>query len=306
MPETAGTSSMTLPRISIIVPSYNSAATMARTLESIRSQNYSNLQIICVDGASTDNTLEIIHGYSDIISTVISEKDKGIAEAINKGLRIANGDLVGWLASDDEFTPGSLHRFVTTFKEHPEVDLVTAGCLRRFSDGTDIVTTPPPDFQKRLTMVDTIEQPSTLWRMDLQRRAGFLDESFSLAFDWEFWCRFNKIGAKFIAINDVQSIYHFSATNKTSLGGRTLVREMFRVIKIYGPYRGYTADLYWFLYHMFDLRGYYDHPQELPYWKQKIFYFMINTFSKFFNQYVVYSYNWNFASKQERGLCWYK
>jgi glycosyltransferase involved in cell wall biosynthesis len=297
---------MTLPSISVIVPTYNSAATIARTLDSIRAQNYPNLQVICIDGASTDVTLEIIGSYGDLVSLVISEKDNGIAEALNKGLRLITGHFVGWMASDDEFAPGALFRFVQAFAARPDADLVTGGCLRRFSDGTEITTTPPADFQSRITLVDTIEQPSTLWSAELHRRAGLLDESYSLAFDWEWWCRLNKLGAKFVAIDEVQSVYHFSETNKTSLGGRRVVREMYRVIKTYGPYRGYPADLYWFLYQTFDLRGFYDRPKEMPRWKQILLFSTLSVLYTLFSPYIVNSYNWNFASKQERGLCWYK
>ena len=90
-------------KISIITACYNSAATIGDTLQSVSLQTYDNIEHIIVDGASTDNTIEIV-GYFPHVSKVVSEKDKGIYDAMNKGLALATGDVIGILNSDDVYT----------------------------------------------------------------------------------------------------------------------------------------------------------------------------------------------------------
>ncbi|MDB9929094.1 glycosyltransferase [Schleiferiaceae bacterium] len=91
-------------KISIITVSYNSASTIKDTFDSIRIQNYNNIEYIVVDGGSTDETISIIKNNNDIISNWISEKDNGIFDAFNKGIALASGDIVGILNSDDFYT----------------------------------------------------------------------------------------------------------------------------------------------------------------------------------------------------------
>jgi Glycosyltransferases, probably involved in cell wall biogenesis len=296
----------TLPKISIVVPSLNAASTIQRTLNSLALQNYLNLQVICVDGNSKDETVLIIKTYKSLVSTIISEPDKNVADAINKGFRIADGEFFGWLNADDELAPGALFHFVEVFRDHPEADLVTGGCRRFYPDGSEVITQVRTNFQEIVSLLNGIEQPSTLWRSEIHRRAGELDTSFVLAFDWEWWNRLNALGIKFVATDFVLSHYHFSDFNKTSVGGRAQVREMYRVTKRYGPYRGLIADLYYLLYKVFDVRGFYDHPNNLSKWKMNVFYTILGMFCTIFGATIVKSYNWNFASKQERGICWYK
>lgn len=295
-----------LPRVSIVIPSYNAAATIERTLGSLAQQDYPNLQVICVDGNSEDETVALIRKYGPLVAHLISEPDGGPANAINKGFRLADGDLFGWLGADDELAPGALRHFAEVFAAHPGADLVTGACRRIFADGSEVATQVRSDFQEVVSFFNGIEQPSTLWRSKLHRRAGELDETYQLAFDWEWWNRLNRIGASFVATNYVLSHYHFSDSNKTSVGGRSVVREMYRVVKEYGPYRGLTADLYYALYRVFDLRGFYDKPGDLPAWKKLVFFGALSALYRLFDSKVVNLYNWNFASKQERGLCWYK
>ena len=295
-----------LPKISIVVPSYNAAATIVRTLNSLARQAYPNLQVICVDGNSNDETVSLIREFGSLVAHLVSEPDGGPANAINKGFRLADGEMFGWLGADDELAPGALRHFTEVFTAHPDVDLVTGGCQRIFADGSEVITQVRSDFQEVVSFFNGIEQPSTLWRSKLHRRAGELDETYQLAFDWEWWNRLNRIGASFMATDYVLSHYHFSDFNKTSVGGRSVVREMYRVVKEYGPYRGLTADLYYSLYRVFDLRGFYDKPRNLPAWKKLVFFGTLSTLYRLFDSKVVNLYNWNFASKQERGLCWYK
>lgn len=90
-------------KISIITATYNSAKTLEQTLNSLNSQDYPDIEYIIVDGVSTDSTLKIVEQYGDRVTTVISEKDNGIYDALNKGIALATGDIIGFLHSDDLF-----------------------------------------------------------------------------------------------------------------------------------------------------------------------------------------------------------
>ena len=120
-----------LPRISVITPSFNAASTIERTLRSIESQDYSNLEVICIDGASTDGTVAAIQKFAHLVSHFVTEPDRGAAEAINKGFRRASGEIFCYLNADDEFAPGALHRIAAAFAEDPEADVVTGGLTAR-------------------------------------------------------------------------------------------------------------------------------------------------------------------------------
>jgi FkbM family methyltransferase len=294
------------PMISIVVPSFNAASTIARTLESLRRQNYPNLQVICVDAKSLDETVSIIENYQDIVSYLLVEPDKNIADGLNKGFRLASGELLGWLCADDELTEGALERFADAFARSPEAGLITGGCHRVFPNGLEFDTFPQTDFQRRLFLMNPIEQPSTLWRAEVHRAAGELDTSFDLAFDWEWWCRLAKRGVifdKIESVQSVQSVYYFSEVNKTSQGGRKLVNEMYRGTRKYAPI--FVGELYYILYLIFDLRGFYDYPNPRAPESMRLFGLLLTFLGKLFSAEIVNAYNWNFASKQERGLVWY-
>lgn len=103
-----------LARVSIITVSFNSAATIRDTIESVLSQDYPNVEYILIDGGSTDGTMDIVREYAGRIAAVVSELDKGIYDAMNKGIRLATGDIVGMINSDDMFaSPASIRRLVS-------------------------------------------------------------------------------------------------------------------------------------------------------------------------------------------------
>jgi len=294
------------PRISLIIPSYNAVATMERTITSIAAQNYPSLEVILMDGGSRDGTMEIVQRYAGLFKVMVSEPDRGQAHAINKGFRLATGEIFGWLCADDELSPGALAQVAELFQKNPEASLLTGGCARVFADGTIIHTEPQPQLWSRLAYQDGIEQPSTFWKASLHRAAGELDESYNFTFDWDWWNRMKRSGAKLATTPQILSRYHFSDSNKTSTGARALVNELYRVIKKYGPLRGYLADIYMFLYKNFDLHGYYDRPPKHHPMRGWFFRRALRILTSIWGKEIIYGYNWNFASKQERNLCWYK
>ena len=309
-----------LPKISIVIPCYNAANTIERTIKSLINQHYTNLELILMDGGSNDGTMEIVESYRDYFTKVISEPDSGQTNALNKGFKIATGEIWGWLCADDEFTAGALLYFAKLFQSQPEIDLITAGCKRIFADGSTFNTKPRSDVMERISYHNGIEQPSTLWRATLHKKAGELDESYHYAFDWVWWNQLKQANAKLLIADRVMSRYYFTDTNKTSTGSRFLIEEMYRVIKFYGPICGYLADVYLFLYEQFDLVGYYDKSPYITHsnWilnlikkghnPFKILSWLLCLFglSICFGRNRILSYNWNFASRQERNLCWYK
>jgi glycosyltransferase involved in cell wall biosynthesis len=293
------------PRISIVTPSFNAVSTIERTLRSVEAQGYPNLQLICIDGASTDGTVAVIEKFGRLVSHFVSEPDRGAAEAINKGFRKADGDVFCYLNADDELAPGALHRVASAFTEHPDADVITGGCTRFFADGSTLVTEVPERFVSVMALRNDIEQPSTFWRATVHRAVGELDESYRLAFDWEWWNRLRARGARFVRIPDVLSHYHFSESNLTSRGAQRVVDEMARVTRKYGPRRAAWA--YQFLYRVFDLNGYYDTPfPKLSKRRQLVFGKALKMLRRLCGPEIIDNYNWNWASKQVRGVVWYK
>jgi glycosyltransferase involved in cell wall biosynthesis len=297
---------MNPPKLSLITPCFNSSSTLERTIQSVAVQSYPNLQWILMDGGSKDATMAIVQKYANLFHKIVSEPDGGQTNALNKGFRFADGEIFGWLCADDELTPDTLAFVSDYFQQHPDVDVLTGGCARVFSDGMILNTEPQPHLWERIGYHNGIEQPSTFWRAKLHRACGELDESMYYSFDWDWWNRMRKAGGRIATTPRILSKYHFSENNKTSTGARKLILEMYRTMKRHAPLRGYLADIYLFLYLRFDLHGYYDRPPACGKLRSFLFKHVIRTLLKIFGKELIYSYNWNFASKQERGIPWWK
>lgn len=178
-----------LPLVSVITPSLNQARFIEETIRSVRDQDYSRLQHIIVDGGSTDETLRILRGYDHLVW--ISEPDRGQAEAVNKGWLMAEGQILGWLNSDDMYAPGTVPSAVRYLIGHPEVDLVYGDChvVDEIGATLEVRRSRPYNFRRLIVLDDNIPQPSIFFRRSVLDRVGMLDTRLQLAMDFNFWVR---------------------------------------------------------------------------------------------------------------------
>jgi len=186
----------TQPKISIITPSLNQGRFIEETILSVLSQGYENLEYIIVDGLSTDETLSILEKYSDKLRW-ISEKDTGQTNAINKGLAMAKGEIVGYLNADDILLPNALLNVADMFVKQPQVMWVIGQCNITDENGNEVRSfiTLYKNLMLRfrsfplLCITNFISQPATLWRRSIVDSLGFLDENLNYVMDYEFWLR---------------------------------------------------------------------------------------------------------------------
>lgn len=182
---------MTAPVVSIVTPSLNQAQFIRATIESVLGQGYSSLEYWVVDGGSTDGTLEILRGYGEQLNWV-SEPDEGQASAINRGWRLARGEIIAYLNADDVYLPGAIDRVAEFFAAHPGVDIVYGDCDYVDATGRFIQTYPTRvydyvDFVR--STIDYIPQPAVFLRRRVLESVGYLDERLSLAMDFDYWLR---------------------------------------------------------------------------------------------------------------------
>ncbi|MFV8372669.1 glycosyltransferase family 2 protein [Flavobacterium sp. LB2P74] len=181
-------------RVSIITVCYNRKDTIAKAMESVLNQDYPNIEYIVIDGNSTDGTREIIQSYSDKIAIYISEPDSGMYDAINKGLSMATGDIVGLMHSDDEFyDPTVVSKIVATFQNSPNTDGVYGDGIYVSNDAEERIV------RNRIGGVYDFEKLKSGWlplhptvyiKKSVMDKLGCYDLSFKIASDTEFLLRY--------------------------------------------------------------------------------------------------------------------
>lgn len=181
------------PRITLVTPSFNQAAWLGKTLDSVLNQGYPNLEYGVVDGGSTDGSLAILEAYRDRLSFVISEPDKGMYDAIQKGFARSTGEIMGWLNSDDVLMPNALFTLARLFQDIPQTEWLTGYRCAVDEQGSAVALEPARAWSAEAYALDHrwIQQESTFWRRSLWERAGgSLNTDLKLAGDFELWYRF--------------------------------------------------------------------------------------------------------------------
>ncbi|MDD4466355.1 MAG: glycosyltransferase family 2 protein [Patescibacteria group bacterium] len=182
-------------KISLITPTYNSSKTIARTLDSVVAQNYPDLEYIIIDGASKDDTLNIIASYQSRINIkVVSESDKGLYDAMNKGVRLASGEIIGILNSDDLFFDDNVLNLVAESFLDNETDIVY-GDIKYFSDNIDKIKRYWKTgiySEGKLANGWIIPHPALFVRKEVYEKVGLYRDDFKIAADYEFILRILK------------------------------------------------------------------------------------------------------------------
>jgi glycosyltransferase involved in cell wall biosynthesis len=206
------------PLVSIVTPSLNQGRFIERTVRSVLCQDYPAVEYIVLDAVSTDGTVEVLRQYQDAIDVLIVEKDKGQSDALDRGLRLARGDILAYLNADDCYAAvNTLSTVVKYFVDNPDVDVVFGRRITVDEEGRFVDTIPSRPFSADfLSLVDYISQEAAFWTRRIYERAGGrIDMSYSFAMDYELWLRFLRCGGRFLSVPEVFGLFRAYADQKT-------------------------------------------------------------------------------------------
>ena len=201
-------------RVSIITPSLNKVAFVRRTVESVLSQDYRNIEHIVIDGGSTDGTLEILRGYKHL--KLVSEPDDGQTQAINKGLRMATGSIFTWLNADDFLFPDAVSRAVGAFQDFPKAHFVYGDFEVLDGQGRMIKLVKVIDYDRNILIYgrNLINQPASFFRKEVIDSLGMLDEGLVFCMDYDLWVRAALEGMNFLNIRQPLAGIHLYSGSK--------------------------------------------------------------------------------------------
>lgn len=222
----------TTPKISIITPSFNQRTYIGEALESVKHQAYPFVEHIVVDGASTDGTVEVLREYTSKPGWQhlrwTSEKDRGQSDALNKGFKLATGDLIGWLNSDDRYRPSCFATIVTALLKYPQADVLYGDYtwidetgrvwqIRREIEFSHFILS----YHKVLYIPTT----SSFFRRRIFQDGNWIDDSLNYAMDYEFFLRLAHKGYRFQHVPALLADFRWHQLSKSSAQSTKQLQE---------------------------------------------------------------------------------
>lgn len=220
-------------KVSIVIPTYNCADLLETTLRSIKQSKHDQLEIILMDGGSTDHITEVVTSFGDLVTQFISEPDEGQYDAINKGMSRATGTILCWINGGDFFLPGAIETAVAVFESKPNIEWITGsrciaeGNALRYLGAHEIAI---PDLDIRHGMccqegMGFLQQEGMFWRRSLWEKAGPIDTSYRLAGDYELWIRFAR-KTKLARLTVALAAFSYHETNRSVVERATYLAEV--------------------------------------------------------------------------------
>ena len=230
-----------LPLISVITPSYNQGKFLERTILSVVGQKYARLEYIIMDGGSTDNSVEIIKKYEKQIAYWESTSDRGQSHAINKGFKMAKGEYVGWLNSDDELGNSSISELATAIMKNATRGQAKAfyyGKVEVIDEAGKYLAVHP--FTERLCFKEflhkkaPVNQPGSFYSADALRQVGYLNEELQFCMDWDLCLRLLEVG-------EAEFIPHFMGRFRINSKAKTYNPGIEQLRESYGIFRKHSG-----------------------------------------------------------------
>ena len=240
-------------KFSIVTPNYNYGRFLKKALESVFAQadapRAPQIEHIVIDGGSSDDSVQILKDWADYVAaqpaakagrysfSYVSEPDKGQTDAINKGLRRATGDVVAWLNADEWYEPGALAKMAEAFKRHPKADLIHGEVRFVRPDGSTIRVKRDHRFSGfvLLWVGCYLSSAATFWRRRVLDAGDYLDASYKVCMDYEYWVRLWRHGFKFGFVPDTIASFTWHGGNVSAVFATRRAQERHKVQDLYCP-----------------------------------------------------------------------
>ncbi len=221
---------MSSPRISILTPSFNQGEYIEQTIQSVLNQDVEEIEHIVIDGGSTDNTISILKKYPHI--KWVSEQDKGQSDALNKGLKMATGDIIGWINSDDYYRINILKEVVSLFRS-PETNWIIGNSYEYYTEYDKFRAVNSKEISYELLLKDSERQnqPPTFFRKHILEKVGGFNNSFDYVMDYDLWIRLSRL-SKPKMVDTFYAVFRrhpAQKTNKNNMIG--FINEIKRILK---------------------------------------------------------------------------
>lgn len=216
--------------VSVVTPSFNQAAFLEQTINSVLDQDYHDIEYIVVDGCSTDGSVEIIKKHENKLAWWTSERDRGQADAINKGMSHARGEIVAWLNSDDYYLPGAVRSAVEAFASHPQAVMIYGDMLAVNENSQTINTLKYRQLcLEDLLCFQIIGQPAVFMRRAAFENVGGLDPSFNFMLDHLLWLKVARRG-EMVHVSQTWAAARYHPEAKNLAMAPAFGREAFRIL----------------------------------------------------------------------------
>lgn len=224
------------PLFSIVTVCFNSEKTVGRTIQSVCNQTFKDFEYIIIDGLSTDGTTSIVEKYSDCVSKIVSEKDSGIYDAMNKGVRMASGKIVGIINSDDWYEPNTLELVAKAYDESDKRTIFHGLCKYHFPDSEGDIHA----YHHSVLPSMNIAHPTVFVPTILYQEFGAFDDRFKIAADYELLLRMYRRGISYKRIERILANFQhggYSAKNSSAFE----VLQIHRMHQSIGRKKYYTG-----------------------------------------------------------------